>query len=199
MTGRSRPPGSGPRKPTSSAGARSQMSFISGASVSSPASLGSAGVRLSRGRRVVEPFRAHGTRRSISGLVFLTVVLLSTAVLSQPNLADAADGKHGGATALSVMSGPGSDRSDFSEVPVGGPVVLRGTRPAKPNTSPASPGEIGEGYAGANTAPQQGSGDPYQQRQNNTFLQAPLYGWGWDGRYDFSGLNGVYPSGTGRY
>ena len=140
----------------------------------------------------MEPYRAHGTRPSINGLACLTAVLLGIAVLSPLNPADAADGKGGGVTTFSVMPGRGPDRSDLSEVPVGGPVVLRGTRPAKPNTSPASPGEIGEGYAGANTALQQGSGDPYQQRQNNTFLQAPLYGWGWDGRYDFSGLSGVY-------
>jgi hypothetical protein len=137
----------------------------------------------------VKPYRVHGTRPSI-GLVCLTVVLLG--VGTQPNLADAADGKGRGATASSVTPAPGPDRSDLSEVPVGGPVVLRGTRPAKPNASPASPGEIGEGYAGANTALQQGPSDPYQQRQNNTFLQAPLYGWGWDGRYDLSGLSGVY-------
>jgi hypothetical protein len=110
-------------------------------------------------------------------------------LLSQLNLADAADGKRGGDTALSVMRGQGPDRSDLSEVPAGGSVVLRGTRPPRPNASQFSPDD---GYAGANNALQQGPGDPYQQRQNNTFLQAPLYGWGWDGRYDFSGLSGTY-------
>jgi len=140
----------------------------------------------------MEPFRAHRACSRISGLTCFTVVLLGIAVLSQPNLADAADGKGRGATALSVTPGPGPDRSDLSEVPVGGPVVLRGTRPAKPNASPASAGEIGEGYAGANTALQQGPSDPFQQRQNNTFQQIPLYGSGWDGRYDFSGLSGTY-------
>jgi hypothetical protein len=49
------------------------------------------------------------------------------------------------------MRGQGPDRSDFSEVPVGSSVVLRGTRPAKSNVSPPSPGEIGEGYAAANS------------------------------------------------
>jgi hypothetical protein len=140
----------------------------------------------------VEPYRAHRACSRISSLACLTAVLGGVVLLSQLNLADAADGKRGGDTALSVMRGQGPDRSDLSEVPAGGSVVLRGPRPAKPNTSPASPGGIGEGYAGANTALQQGPGDPYQQRQNNTFLQAPLYGWGWDGRYDLSGLSGVY-------
>jgi len=140
----------------------------------------------------VEPYRAHRACSRISSLACLTAVLGGVALLSQLNLADAADGQRGGATALSVMRGQGPDRSDFSEVPVGSSVVLRGTRPAKSNVSPPSPGEIGEGYAAANSPLQQGPSNPYQQRQNNTFQQAPLYGWGWDGRYDFSGLSGTY-------
>jgi hypothetical protein len=68
-------------------------------------------------------------------------------------------------------------------------VVLRGTRPPRPNASQSSPDD---GYAGANNALQQGPSDPYQQRQNNTFQQVPLYGSGWDARYDFSGLSGTY-------
>jgi len=137
----------------------------------------------------VEPYRAHRACSRISGLACLTAVLGGVALLSQPNLADAADGQRGGATALSVMRGQGPDRSDLSEVPAGGLVVLRGTRPPRPNASQFSPDD---GYAGANNALQQGPSDPFQQRQNNTFQQAPLYGWGWDGRYDFSGLSGTY-------
>jgi hypothetical protein len=68
----------------------------------------------------------------------------------------------------------------------------RGTRPPRPNTSQFSPGDGGGGYAGSNNALQQGPSDPYQQRQNNTFQQVPLYGSGWDARYDFSGLSGTY-------
>src|SRR4029077_7063470 len=85
--------------------------------------------RVSR-RRVVEPYRTQRASSRISGLACITAVLLGIAVIPQPNLADAADGKGGDATALSVMRGAGSDRSDLSEVPAGGSVVLRGTRPS---------------------------------------------------------------------
>jgi len=135
----------------------------------------------------VELLPAYGTRPRISNLACLTAVLLGIAMISQPNLVDAADGKGGDATALSVMRGPGSDRSDLSEVPAGGSVVLRGTRLSQP-----SPGETGEGYAGTNNAVQQGPSNPYQQRQNNTFQQGPLSGSGWDTRYDYRGLSGTY-------
>jgi hypothetical protein len=129
----------------------------------------------------VEPNRAQRASARISGLAFITAVLLGIAIIPQPNLADAADGKGGDATALSVMRGPGSD------LPAGGSVVLRGTRPSQP-----SPGEAGEGNAATNSAFQQGPSNPYQQRQNNTFQQGPLYGSGWDTRYDYRGLNGTY-------
>jgi hypothetical protein len=112
--------------------------------------------------------------------------LLAIAIIPQPNLANAADGKGGSATAFSVMRGPGSDRSDVSEVPDRASVVLRGTR--LPNASEPSPGE---GVA-PNNAFQQGSNNPYQQGQNNTFQQEPLYGSGWDQRYDYRGLSGTY-------
>ena len=135
----------------------------------------------------MEPYRAQRASPRISGLACLTAVLLGIAIIPQPNLADAADGKGGDATALSVMRGAGSDRSDLSEVPAGGSVVLRGTRPSQP-----SPGEAGEGNAATNSAFQQGPSNPYQQRQNNTFQQGPLYGSGWDTRYDYRGLNGTY-------
>ena len=134
----------------------------------------------------MEPYRAPEASPRISGLACLTAVLLGIAMISQPNLVDAADGKGGDATALSVMRGPGSDRSDLSEVPAGGSVVLRGTRP--PN---ASEPPLGEGVA-PNNAFQQGPSNPYQQRQNNTFQQGPLYGSGWDTRYDYRGLSGTY-------
>ena len=133
----------------------------------------------------METHRAQGASSRISGLACLTAVLLGIAIIPQPNLADAADGKGGDATALSVMRGAGSDRSDLSEVPAGGSVVLRGTRPSQP-----SPGEAGE--AATNNAVQQGPSNPYLQRQNNTFQQGPLYGSGWDTRYDYRGLNGTY-------
>ena len=135
----------------------------------------------------MEPYRAPEASPRISGLARLTAVLLGIAIISQPNLVDAADGKGGGATALSVMRGPGSDQSDLSEVPASGSVVLRGTRPSEP-----SPGEASEGYAGTNSAFQQGPSNPYLQRQNNTFQLGPLYGSGWDTRYDYRGLSGTY-------
>jgi hypothetical protein len=71
--------------------------------------------------------------------------------------------------------------------PLAAPVVV-----APLQCQPALPGEFGEGYAGANSALQQEPSDPYQQRQNNSFQQGPLYGSGWDARYDFSGLSGTY-------
>jgi len=70
--------------------------------------------------------------------------------------------------------------------------MLHGTHPPRPNDSQLSPGDGGRGYAGSNNALQLSPSDPYQQRQNNTFQQVPLYGSGWDARYDFSGLSGTY-------
>lgn len=140
----------------------------------------------------METYCAHEARSQISGLACLTAVLLAVAMISQSNLAAAADGKDGGAITFSVIRGAGSDRSDGSEVPAGGSVVLRGTRPPKADASETSSIMGGEGFAGANNAFQQGPTNPYQQRQNNTFHPGPLYGSGWDTQYDYSGLSGVY-------
>jgi hypothetical protein len=130
----------------------------------------------------VETYRAQGASSRISGFACITAVLLGIAIIPQPNLAEAADGKGGGATTLSVMRGPGSDRSDLSEAPAaGGSVVMRGTGPPRPNASQPSPGAGGEGYAGTNNA--------FQQVPNNTFQPWPLYGSGWDRRYDYGGLS----------
>ena len=132
----------------------------------------------------MEPYRAHRTRSQISGLACFTA-LLGIAMLSPLNVANAADGRGGGDTALSVMRGPGPDQSDL------GSVVLRGTRPPRPNASQPSLGE-GGGNARINNAFQQGPSNPYDQRQNNTFQQGPLSGSGWDTRFDYGGLCGTY-------
>jgi hypothetical protein len=139
----------------------------------------------------VEPFRTYTARSRVRRLACLIAILLGIAILSQPNLATA-NGKGRGDTALPLMRGPGSGRSELSEMPAGGSVVLRGTRPPRPNASQPFPGDGGEGYAVANNGIQQGPSNPYQQGQNNTFQQVPLYGSGWDSRYDFSGLSGTY-------
>ena len=140
----------------------------------------------------METYRAHEARSQISGLACLIAVLLTVALISLSNLAEAADDKEGGAITFSVLRGPGSDRSDVSEVPPGDSVVLRGTRPPKPDASNTSSGVDGEGFAGTNNAIQQRPSNPYEQRQNNTFQPGPIYGSGWDTRYDYSGLTGVY-------
>jgi hypothetical protein len=124
----------------------------------------------------VETHRAQGASSRISGLACLTAVLLGIAMLSQPNLANAADN-----TALSVMRGPGSDQSDLSQVPAGGSLVLRGTRPPSPNASEPSPDVGGGGYV----------------VPNNTFQPGPLYGPGWDRRFDYSGLSSPGSPGSG--
>jgi hypothetical protein len=123
--------------------------------------------------------RAHRARSPVSGLAYLAASLMGIAVLCQPSLASAAGRKAGGDTALSAVRGPSFVRRELPEpgLSAGGPVVLRGTRPTRPNAGQPRQGEAGEGY----TAP-----------GNEAFQPGPLCGSGWDAEYDFSGLNGTY-------
>lgn len=142
----------------------------------------------------MEPYRASRVQSRISRLACRTAVLLGIAMLAHPNLVIAADGKAGGDAVSSVVRGPSFDRRELPEPEpsTGSAVLLRGTRPSKPNASQLPPAEAGAGYAGANNAFQEGPSNPYWQRQNNTFQQSPLSGSGWDTRYDYGGLSGTY-------
>ena len=117
----------------------------------------------------MELLPACGPPSRISGFARLSAVLLGIALLSQPNLADAADGK-GGDTTISVVRGPTSDVREMPEVTPGGGVVLRGTRLVNPSQQPADRGG---------------------QATNVGFSPRPFLGFGWDTGYDFGGLNYV--------
>ena len=111
----------------------------------------------------MEAYRSQRARR----LAPLTAVLMSIAVMSQPNPTGAADSENGGTTALSGIRGPRLGRSDLSQMPGGDSVVLRGTRPSGSNASQPS-GDPGEGYAGRRDTSRQMPNNPYDQRSNNT-------------------------------
>jgi hypothetical protein len=118
--------------------------------------------------------RAHRARFQISGLA---AVLLGLAMLSGQNVADAAAGRGRGDTALAAVHGQSTDGREPAKRPASQTVVLRGTLPTRPDAGQPPPGESGEEYA----AP----GD-------ETFQPGPLYGSGWDTRFDYSGLSGTY-------
>ena len=112
----------------------------------------------------MELLPAYGPPSRISGIARLSAVLLAIALLSQPNVADAADNK-GGDTAIAVVRGPTSDVREMPEVAPGGGVVLRGTRPVNPSQQPAR--------------------DRGGQATNVGFSPRTFLGSGWDIRYDF--------------
>ena len=94
----------------------------------------------------------------------LTAMLLGIAGLCDPSLATAADAK-GGPAAPMMMHRAGEaapaaprrvvvvERRETRQVAQGGPVVLRGTRPANPNPAPTPPGASGEGYGSTSGPP----------------------------------------------
>ena len=116
----------------------------------------------------MELLPSYGPSSRISGIARVSAVLLGIALLSQPNLTDAADGK-GGDTTISVVRGPTSDVRQTPEVAPGGGVVLRGNHPLNPRQP----------------APGQGD-DP---ATNVGFSPRTFLGSGWDTRYDLNGLN----------
>jgi len=123
--------------------------------------------------------RAHRAGSAIRRLACLAAVLLGLAVLSRPNLADAAARKDRGEVALSAARGPALDRGEPAKQSASGPVVvLRGTLPTRPSAGPPPAGESG--------------GDEYAAPGNDAFQPGPLYGSDWDTRFDYSGLSGTY-------
>ena len=114
-------------------------------------------------------------RSRTNGLAWLAAVLLGLAVLSQQTpRASAAEPEAGANAALSAVRRSSLDRREPAEQ--GGPVVLRGTRPATPNAGLPFP---------------VGSGGDYAPPGNEAFQPVPLYGSGWDTQYDFDGLRYV--------
>src|SRR5215212_6623592 len=102
-------------------------------------------------------------RPSKPGYWSLTAALLAFAGLCDPSLATAADAK-GGPAAPMMMHRAGEtaspaprrvvvERRETRQVAQGGPVVLRGTRPANPNPAPMPPGASGEGIGSTSGGP----------------------------------------------
>ena len=121
--------------------------------------------------------RAIPARSWITGLGYLAAGLM-VAMLSQPGLADAADRKARGDTALSVVRGPSVDQRELPELSPGGTVVLRGSRPVSPNAGNSTAGRpypaASEAEAAAAAA---GPAGPLNA--------AP----GWDRQFDMGGLD----------
>ena len=118
----------------------------------------------------MELLPAYGPPSRISGIARLSAALLGIVLLSQPNLADAADGKGGDTTTIAVVRGPTSDVREMPEVSSGGGVVLRGNRPVNPS---------------------QPARDQGGEATNVGFSPRTFLGSGWDTGYDFNGLNYV--------
>src|SRR3954453_15904068 len=91
----------------------------------------------------MKPSAANGTRFRLIGPGGLEAALLGIAVLWQPNVAAAADGKGGTLTILPVMPGDTVDRPR-PEVAPGGTLVLRGTRPISTNAGNANAGNANQ-------------------------------------------------------
>src|SRR5437763_3301777 len=93
----------------------------------------------------------------------LAAVLLGIAGLCGPTLATAAETKGGpagpilmhraGETASPAPRRIVVERRETRQVAQGGPVVLRGTRPANPNPAPTPPGASGEGIGSTSGGP----------------------------------------------
>src|SRR3954466_7574380 len=95
----------------------------------------------------MKPSAANGTRFRLIGPGCLAAALLGIAVLWQPNIAAAADGKSGSLTILPVVvPGDAVDRPT-PEIAPGGTLVLRGTRPVNLNTGNLNTGNMNTGNA----------------------------------------------------
>ena len=94
-------------------------------------------------------------RPSKAGCWSLTATLLAIAGLCDPGIAAAAEAKgrpaapimmhRAGETAAPAPRQVIVERRETRQIAQGGPVVLRGTRPAIPNPASAAPGASGEG------------------------------------------------------
>ena len=122
-------------------------------------------------------YQAREARRPIRRLACFAVALLGFALLSGQNPADAADDKGQGDTALAAAPSQSSDGREPAKRPVSAVVVLRGTLPARPDAGQPPPVE---------------SADAYAAPADEGFQLGPLYGSGWDTRFDYSGLSGTY-------
>ena len=144
----------------------------------------------------MKPSAANRTRFRLIGPGGLAAALLGIAVLWQPNIAAAADGKSGSLTILPVVvPGDAVDRPT-PEVAPGGTLVLRGTRPVNLNT-----GNLNTGNA---NQPNPGGGPQAIGAVTNGPAAAAYAAPGWDQRFDYSGLDWGPPGpvigviGTGR-
>jgi hypothetical protein len=121
--------------------------------------------------------RAREARRPVRRLACFAVALLGLALLSGQNPADAAAGKGAGDTALAAAPSQTSNGRESAKRSASEVVVLRGTLPAPPD---------------AGQPPPVGSADAYAAPGDEGFQLGPLYGSGWDTRFDYSGLSGTY-------
>src|SRR5437868_6901434 len=113
--------------------------------------------------RAMKAPRPNITSAQIKTCRRVAAVLLGIAGLCDPTLATAAEAK-GGPAAPMMMHRAGEaapaaprrvvvERREIRQVAQGGPVVLRGTRPANPNPAPAPPGASGEGIGSTSGGP----------------------------------------------
>jgi hypothetical protein len=107
-------------------------------------------------------------------LVLLTSLLVSVALLSQPTIAQTADGD-----TTTTVAIPRADTSAQAEPSSNAPVVLRGTRPVTPAAAQAP------GVSNRAAPP------PYMG-----FVPPPLSGSGWNTEYNYNGLNYTPPGGA---
>jgi hypothetical protein len=149
----------------------------------------------------MKPSAANRTRFRLIGPGGLAAALLGIAVLWQPNIAAAADGKSGSLTILPVVvPGDAVDRPT-PEVAPGGTLVLRGTRPVNLNTGNLNTGNLNTGNA---NQPNPGGGPQAIGAVTNGPAAAAYAAPGWDQRFDYSGLDWGPPGpvigviGTGR-
>ena len=145
--------------------------------------------RMLERNHIVRLHRPNEARSRIKGWGCLTAVLLGIAGLCDPNFAVAADARGGGDHRVAVDRAdrtvtPGVRRGIVarrSEMPPGGTVVLRGSRPANPpgnaNVEQPTLGVSGEGYG--STA----------NRAAGVALPPGGIDLGNMGGFDFSGLN----------
>ena len=132
----------------------------------------------------MRPPRLNNASSRIRGWACLTAILLGVGGLCDPNFAVAADAGGGGAPQRfdvdpADRTVPPAARRGIvarrSEMPPGGVVVLRGTRPAYPNVEQPTPG--GEGYGSTANGPSDIGPTRYTAD------------WGNMGGFDFSGLS----------
>jgi hypothetical protein len=154
----------------------------------------------------MKPSGAKGTRLPLIGPGRLAAALLGIAVLWQPNIAAAADGKSGSLTILPVVVPGDAVDHPVPEVAPGGTLVLRGTRPVNLNAGNLNAGNLNTGNANAGNAnqPNPGGGPQGIGAVTNGPAAAAYAAPGWDQRFDYSGLDWGPPGpvigviGTGR-